>query len=367
MIGPIGEREAAGRLGPAFSLFYFTDSPAEAAESRYRFLLETVRFGDENGFAAAWTPERHFHSFGGLYPNPAVLSAALAVTTRNIGIRAGSVVLPLHHPIRVCEDWSVVDNLSNGRVGISVASGWHEDDFVFAPDAYDDRRDVTFERLDLVRRLWRGEPVPVAGPGGRTIEPKLFPRPVQPELPVWVTSAGSPTTLERAGAAGANVLASLIGQSLDELAEGIARYRRAREAHGHDPDEGIATVMVHTYVHEDDEFVRRATSAPLRSYLAAYVRQFADVPGDGGGALDLETQLDFAYERYVRFASLIGTPDHCLTMSRRLVEAGADEIACLIDFGLDAETVLASLALVVELRERLAREARPPEVSARRE
>lgn len=365
MIGPIADRGAA--RAPAFSLFYFTDSPAEAVGSRYRFLLETVRFGDEHGFTAAWTPERHFHSFGGLYPNPAVLSAALAVSTRNIGIRAGSVVLPLHHPIRVCEDWSVVDNLSNGRVGISVASGWHADDFVFAPDVYDDRRDVTFARLDLVRRLWRGERVAVAGPGGRTVEPTLFPRPVQSELPVWVTSAGAPTTLERAGEAGANVLASLIGQSLDELAEGISLYRRARQAHGHDPVDGIVTVMVHTFVHEDQEFVRHATFAPLRSYLAAYVRQFQDVPEDGDQALDLETQLDFAYERYVRLASLIGTPDHCLAMSRRLVEAGADEIACLIDFGLAAETVLPSLELVVELRERLAREARPTEVSARHE
>ena len=79
---------------------------------RYRLLLEGARFADRHGFAAVWTPERHFHAFGGLYPNPAVTGAALAAITERIGIRAGSVVLPLHNPIRVAEEWSVVDNLS---------------------------------------------------------------------------------------------------------------------------------------------------------------------------------------------------------------------------------------------------------------
>ena len=63
-----------------------------------------------------WTPERHLHAFGGLFPSSSVISAALAASTQRIRIRAGSVVLPLHSPIRVAEEWSVVDNLSTGRV-----------------------------------------------------------------------------------------------------------------------------------------------------------------------------------------------------------------------------------------------------------
>src|SRR6185503_19770559 len=104
-------------------------------------------------FTAVWLPERHFHAFGGPFPAPSVLAAALAIVTRRIGIRAGSVVLPLHHPARVAEEWAVVDNLSGGRVGVSFASGWHVDDFVFAPEAYERRHDVTRRDLDVVRRL----------------------------------------------------------------------------------------------------------------------------------------------------------------------------------------------------------------------
>ena len=58
------------------------------------------------------------------------------MVTERIEIRAGSVVLPLHNPIRCAEDWSVVDNLSNGRVGLSFASGWHANDFALAPDNF---------------------------------------------------------------------------------------------------------------------------------------------------------------------------------------------------------------------------------------
>ena len=121
------------------------------------------------GFAAVWTPERHFHAFGGLYPNPAVTSAAIAAMTTRVKIRAGSCVLPLHHPIRAAEDWALVDNLSNGRVGISFASGWQPNDFVLAPEAFADRKNVMLAGVDALRRLWRGEKVPLSNSTGETV------------------------------------------------------------------------------------------------------------------------------------------------------------------------------------------------------
>src|SRR5215467_2804377 len=119
-----------------FSIFFFA-ADAQTEGPKYTLLLDSARFADENGFTAVWTPERHFEAFGGLYPNPSITSAALSVATTRLRIRAGSVVLPLHDPIRVAEEWAMLDNLSKGRVGISFASGWHPNDFVFAPDSYE--------------------------------------------------------------------------------------------------------------------------------------------------------------------------------------------------------------------------------------
>jgi len=160
------------------SLFFFADNAASGAGC-YDLLLESAKFADDNGFAAVWTPERHFHAFGGRYPNPAVVGAALAAATRRIGIRAGSVVAPLHHPARIAEEWSVVDNISGGRVGVSFASGWHDVDFVLRPENYASRKAVMTETLDTVRRLWRGEEVAFADAQGDPRPVRIFPTPVQ--------------------------------------------------------------------------------------------------------------------------------------------------------------------------------------------
>src|SRR5262249_5780592 len=96
--------------GLSFSLYFFSDDGSKDSPDKYRLVLESAKFADRNGFSAVWTPERHFQDFGGLYPNPSVLSAALAMLTERVQIRAGSVALPLHHPVRVAEEWSVVDN-----------------------------------------------------------------------------------------------------------------------------------------------------------------------------------------------------------------------------------------------------------------
>ncbi|HAB56142.1 MAG TPA: hypothetical protein DCE61_07250, partial [Cellvibrionales bacterium] len=80
-------------------LFYFSsDAGPNTAGDRYKLLLEGSKFADSHDFSTVWTPERHFHLFGGLYPNPSVTSAAVAAVTQNVAIRAGSIVLPLHNP-----------------------------------------------------------------------------------------------------------------------------------------------------------------------------------------------------------------------------------------------------------------------------
>jgi natural product biosynthesis luciferase-like monooxygenase protein len=128
-----------------FSLFYFSADEGADPGQKYQLLLDGARFADRNGFTAIWTPERHFHAFGGLYPNPAVTGAAVAAITERVEIRSGSVVLPLHHPARVAEEWAVVDNISGGRVGVSFASGWQSDDFCLRPDNFEDRKAYLYE------------------------------------------------------------------------------------------------------------------------------------------------------------------------------------------------------------------------------
>jgi natural product biosynthesis luciferase-like monooxygenase protein len=334
-----------------FSLFFFSEGGAKNPGEVYDLLLESADFGDNHGFDAVWTPERHFGEFGGLYPNPSVLGAHLAARTKRIGIRAGSVVLPLHHPLRVAEEWAVVDNISRGRVGVSFASGWHPTDFALRPEGYHDRKEIMFQGIDTVRRLWRGEAVRQTGVDGREQHVSVLPRPVQAEIPIWVTASTSPATWTRAGEIDANVLT--IVQPLAGLAEQIGRYRKARADAGHDPEAGKVAVMVHAYVGEDDTAVREVVRRPMMDYLRTYLDQYSFLADPSQVRQDdLETILGMAFEGYFSSLSLLGDPDKCARTIDHLRALGTDEIACLIDFGVDSRKILDALPALAALQER---------------
>jgi natural product biosynthesis luciferase-like monooxygenase protein len=347
-----------------FSLFYFAAGESEASEG-YRLLLEGARFADANGFEAVWTPERHFHAFGGHYPNPSVVSAAIAATTQHVAIRAGSVVLPLHSPVRVAEEWAIVDNLSNGRVGISFAAGWQPNDFVLNPASYGRARSELPGLIDLVKRLWRGDAVEMAGHDGAPVNVRTLPRPVQPELPVWLTSAGTPATFEQAGTLGTNVLTHLLGQSVDELGANLARYRAAWRAAGH-RGEGRVTLMLHTFLDRDAAKAKEAAREPLKGYLgtaasllknmASAFPTFANSGKDMDEAFksltddEMSQLLDMAAARYLDTSGLFGTPLEAAEMVEQVSRLGVDEVACLIDFGVETQKVIDSFGLLLETK-----------------
>src|SRR5437867_1030930 len=119
-----GAEPDAWRRRPArplrFSLYFFSDDGSKETGAKYRLTLESARFADAHGFDAVWTPERHFQAFGGLYPNPSVLGAALAAVTSRVGIRAGSVARALPHPAWVTTAGSPETWERAGSIGANV-------------------------------------------------------------------------------------------------------------------------------------------------------------------------------------------------------------------------------------------------------
>jgi natural product biosynthesis luciferase-like monooxygenase protein len=343
-----------------FSLFYFADDNAVYGEDKYRLYIEGAKVADRNEFTAVWTPERHFHEKAGLYPNPSVLSAALATITRKIQLRAGSVVLPLHNSLRVAEEWSVVDNLSKGRAGVSFTSGWMPNDFAFFPERYVNKRDEMFRGINEVQQLWRGEPISGHDGVGKEIELRIYPKPIQPELPIWLTCSGGPEMFEKAGELGCHVLTALLTQSLEEVTPKIQLYRDSLARHGHDPRAGKVTMMLHTFIGEDADAVLQKVRAPLTKYLKSHLNLIETGAESLNLAVDVRDQdpekyrdqmAEFAFQRYYRTSSLIGTPASCMKMVERLKAIGVDEVACLIDFGIDVDSVLESLEHLVVLRD----------------
>ncbi len=350
-----------------FGLFYWGNDDG-AGPAKYRLLLEGAKFADANGFTAVWTPERHFHAFGGPYPNPAVTGAAVAAVTRNLSIRAGSCVLPLHHPARVAEDWAVLDNISNGRVGLAVAAGWMPEDFVLRPQsAPPNNKTAMLRDMETVRRLWRGEKVEFDF-NGAPVGIVTQPRPVQAELPLWITTAGNPDTYREAARAGANVLTHLLGQSIDELADKIRIYRETLKECGRNPDDYKVTLMLHTLLGDCRDEVRERARGPMKDYLrsaAALIKQYAwafpafKKPAGAGTPADIDLRtldaeemdaiLEFAFLRYFDDSGLFGTVSDAMRRVEQISAIGVDEVACLIDFGVPSDIVLERLTPLAEV------------------
>ena len=365
--GRIGQ---TGR-GMAFSLFYWGNDDG-AGRDKYTMLLDGARFADENGFCAVWTPERHFHAFGGPYPNPAVTGAAVAAVTRNLSVRAGSCVAPLHHPARIAEDWAVIDNLTNGRAALGIAAGWQPDDFVLRPENTPPaNKPAMFQTIETLRALWRGEEVAFPLADGTEHKVLTQPRPVSKELPIWVTTAGNPDTWREAGAIGANVLTHLLGQSITEVGEKIGIYHNALREAGRDPADHTVTLMLHSYLAGDRETARETARGPMKDYLrsaAGLIKQFAwafpafkkpkgvdnpmQIDIQALSEEELEAILDFAFERYFNDSGLFGTVEDALDRVEQLKRIGVDEIACLIDYGIERQKVLGGLTPIAEVLKR---------------
>ena len=327
-------------------------------ENRYQLVMEGARFADQHHFEAIWTPERHFNKFGGLYPNPSVLGAAIAAVTENVHIRGGSVVAPLHHPVRIAEEWSLLDNLSKGRCGISFGSGFHPKDFILAPAAFEERKSIMFDTIEKIQKLWQGGTYEGKDGSGALLEVGLFPKPYSSELPIWLSTTRSKDTFREAGELGFNVLTALLRLSIPELKERIGIYRKAREQAGHDPKSGKVTLMLHTFVGPDMEFVTEHAQNALKDYLQSHMEHTMAVSQEkaDGKVINLSEDdkaelLNHAFERYTQESSLIGTEQSCEEMMQKFIEAGVNEIACLVDFGVSHQAIQVSLGHLNNLKQ----------------
>ncbi|WP_052307555.1 type I polyketide synthase [Coleofasciculus chthonoplastes] len=354
-----------------FGLMFFASSEEALVGDKYSLLLESAKFADRHSFSSIWTPERHFTKFGSLYPNPAVLNAALARETRQIRLQAGSVVLPIHNPIRIAEEWAVVDNLSAGRVGLSFASGWNPNDFAFFPEKYQNRHQEMFSGIEMIRKLWRSESIQVTNGKGSQVEIRIYPTPIQPDLPIWITAASNPQTFIQAGEIGANLLTHLLDQDIDTLAEKITLYRQARAKQGHNPETGVVSIMLHTFVGQDFDAVREQVRVPYCHYLKSNFSLLKGLAQSRGSTIDpstlsesdLDAFVNFLFEKYATARGLIGTPNTCLELLEKLDNIGVDEVACLLDFGPSKTLILDHLPSLNQLRERYNAEISAPKRS----
>ncbi|KJV07773.1 MupA/Atu3671 family FMN-dependent luciferase-like monooxygenase [Methylocucumis oryzae] len=339
----------------SFSLLFFSDVRKELTDAeKYAFMRELTLFGDREGFTAVYLPERHFHEFGSIYANSAVAAAYLIPQTQRIRFRTAGISLPLHHPAEVVEWWAMNDVLSGGRVDLGFGSGWHKADFILAPDHYHDRRQLCSETIPVIQRLWRGETVAFPGPGGELIPITCYPRPVQKDVAVWLLVTQNDEGFIHAGRQGYNVFTMLYGNNLEAMAKKITLYRQARAEAGLDPASGIVTLMLHTLLLPSLETVQQAVEQPFKHYIKSALDAHVEAAVQQSGGItpsedEKSKMLDYAYQRYFKTGALFGTVSDGRRVVDEAIKAGVNDIACLLDFGVEQSVVYDSLRYLAEL------------------
>lgn len=122
----------------------------------YNEVLEQAVRAEEVNFDGVWFAEHHFSDFG-INPSPAVLLAAVSQRTNRIRLGVGVSVLPLHNPIRVAEDYAMVDLLSNGRLDLGLGSGYAQKEFDGYNISLEDKTERFNESLEVLRKAWSGK------------------------------------------------------------------------------------------------------------------------------------------------------------------------------------------------------------------
>src|SRR3981189_3238340 len=91
-------------------------------------ITDEALYADRLGMHSAWIGEHHFNSLGVL-SSPDLVLAYIAARTQHIRLAPAVTVLPLHHPIRVAEQWASLDLLSNGRADFAAGRGYDRRDY----------------------------------------------------------------------------------------------------------------------------------------------------------------------------------------------------------------------------------------------
>jgi probable LLM family oxidoreductase len=258
---------------------HWTDGKAVSAEQRLRDILAAAKLADAEGLDVFAVGEHHRLDFA-IAATPVVL-AAIAQVTAKIRLASAVTILSTADPVRVFEDFATVDLLSGGRAEVIAGRGVFTESFpLFGYDLKD--QDALFaEKLDLLLRLNAAERVTWQGRFRPALhDAPIPPRPVQRQLPIWVGTGGTESSVVRAGALGLPLALANIALLPARLAPLVEIYRRTGTQAGHHP--GDLKVAVASHLH-----VQKSSQDAMNTFYPYYAGYFRNHTPAQYGARDI--------------------------------------------------------------------------------
>jgi alkanesulfonate monooxygenase SsuD/methylene tetrahydromethanopterin reductase-like flavin-dependent oxidoreductase (luciferase family) len=316
---------------------HYEDNPRSANQFVADILDEAV-YAEEVGLHSAWIGEHHFSSLGVL-SCPALVLAQVAVRTRKLRLAPAVSVLPLHHPIRVAEEWASLDLLCGGRVDFAAGRGYDRREYAPFAVSFDDNQGIFEEGMEVVCRLWANEaPISHAGRHYRFEDVAITPRPVQRPIPAYVASFSQPS-IELAARLGCGVIVAPFAAAMTfgGLRQVREVYSEACARHGHSPARVMCSYFIHFADNAAEEEAARARQ--IRYYRECVIPAF---PGDPATAPPSYRYFVAMVERLrhtqpadlTENAVLLGSPAQITDTLKKVEAAGIAEVILYFNVGL---------------------------------
>jgi alkanesulfonate monooxygenase SsuD/methylene tetrahydromethanopterin reductase-like flavin-dependent oxidoreductase (luciferase family) len=209
-------------------------------------IVDEAIYADALGYHSAWIGEHHFNTLG-ILSCPDLALSYIAARTKKIRLAPAVTVLPLHHPIRVAEQWATLDLLSGGRVDFATGRGFDRGEYVPFKANFDDNAAIFAEQLDVLEKLWAGTgPVTHHGAYFDFDNIAITPQPVQRPIPIHVASFSRPT-IDLAAKHGFNLVFATFAANitLGGIGEGVRYYKEACARFGRQPGRLTSSYFIH--------------------------------------------------------------------------------------------------------------------------
>src|SRR6195256_2603097 len=254
---------------------HYDDNPRTPNQFVADITAEAV-YADALGMNSAWIGEHHFNSLGVL-SCPDLVLAHVAARTKHIRLAPAVTVLPLHHPIRVAEQWATLDLLSNGRVDFAAGRGYDKREYLPFHVSFEDNQSIFDEGLELVRKLWSADGrVSHKGKHFSFEDVRITPKPVQKPIPTYVASFSKPS-IELAARLGCGLVVAPFAAALSfgGLKQVADLYHETCAKHGQKPGRLMCSYFTHFADNKAQEDAQRARQ--IRYYKECVIPAF---PGD---------------------------------------------------------------------------------------
>jgi probable LLM family oxidoreductase len=266
---------------------------------RMQNLLEEIELADQVGLDVFGIGEHHRAEF--LDSAPAVILSAAASRTKNIRLSSAVTVLSAADPVRVFQEFSTLDLISNGRAEIIAGRGSFVDSFPLFGLRLEDYDALFSEKLDLLLKIreethvrWSGKfRAPLSGQA-------IYPRPLQNPLPIWVGVGGTPASFVRAGEFGLPLAVAIIGGEPRRFRPLIDLYRETGRRAGHGPEKLM--VGLHAI-----GFLGDTTQQAADDFYPGYAHSFTEIGKERGWPPTTRAQFDAV--RGPTGALIIGDPE----------------------------------------------------------